>query len=166
MTKFEEMCQARTQCARIWNEYRERSYENLMKLAVGFIAHCQIPQDCASFVPLEKEPEQGVVYTPTGAIHFDTTEQYWRLGLIITLRESENIWPQSRVRLEIALREQAGKIIVKRGRDDSPREIDPSDQEQCKEFYDSIAERVRQFFAVGPENLADGSLRTIGFAAG
>ena len=58
-------------------------------------------------------------------------------------------------------------MMVKRGKSDKPREVDLSDQKQCEEFYDSIAERVKQFFAQGPENLSDDmELPTIGFAAG
>jgi hypothetical protein len=167
MTKFEEMCQARNQCAKAWAEYRNRSYANLIALVQGFSSRCQIPLDCLSFAPLDKEIEPGAIYGPAGAIHFDNTDCYWRLGMILTLRESPHTFPQTRVLLELALKEQAGKTLVKRGKDDTPREIDLSNQTHCDELYDSIADRVKEFYSVGPENLSDDTkLRKIGFIAG
>ena len=159
MTKFEEMWQAHAQCVQAWNEYRNRSYGNLMTLYQGFNKHCQIPPDCITPAPLDKEVEPGRMYGPAGAIHFDTKEGYWCLGFILNLEGS-------RLLLEIDLREQAGKILVKRGPGDKPKEIDIAlNPKQCGEFYDSIADRVKQFYAVGPDSLPDDTrVRRIGFA--
>ena len=166
MTQFEEMCQARMRCVQSWNEYRDRSYKNLMTLFQGFVTHCGIPSDCVWLAPLDKEIKAGTKYG-TGAIHFDTNEGYWRLGFIVTLRENENTFPQSRILLEIDVREQAGKILVKRGEGDKPREIDIlRNPKQCGEFYDSIADRVKRFYTISPDNLSDDTtVRRIGFAA-
>lgn len=135
-----------------------------MTLVQGFTAHCQIPPDCVSLAPVDKEIEPGAIYGVAGAAHFDTSEGYWCLGLIVTLRESATTWPQSRILLEIDLREQAGKFLVRRGKGDNPREIDISDQKQREEFYDSIATRVKQFYTPGPDVLPDDTtVRRIGF---
>jgi hypothetical protein len=158
------MCQAQVQCARAWIEYRDRSYKNLATLAQGFKVRCQIPDDCLSYVPLDKEPEPGRTYG-TGAIHFDPTDLYWHLGLILTLTESKNSFPIPRALLELAVREQAGRLLVKRGKGDTPQEIDISNKKQCDDFYDSIADRVKRFYAANPENAPDDTARKIGFTA-
>ena len=142
MSKFDEMLQARLQCANLWNEYRDRSYKNLMVLAHGFLDYCSIPEGCFALAPLDKDIETGVMYGPAGAIHFDSTDNFWHLGMIVTLRESPNTFPQPRVLLGIAIKENQGKILVKRGKEDKAREIDLSNQEQCNELYDSIVECV------------------------
>jgi hypothetical protein len=165
MTKFEEMCQARTLSVQAWNEYRDRSYRNLITLFQGFVKHCGIPADCVSLAPLDKEIEPEKTYGPGGAIHFDINGGYWRLGFIVTLRENQNTFPQSRILLEIDVREQAGKVLVKRGEGDKPREIDVlRNPKQCADLYDSIADHVKQFYTMSPDNLPDDTtVRRIGF---
>jgi hypothetical protein len=166
MTKFVEMCEARAQCTRAWIEYRDRSYKSLITLTEGFVVRCQIPTDSLSLAPLDKEPQPGTSYGPAGAIHFDSTDLYWHLGLILTLTEDKNSFPVPRALLEMAVREQSGKLLVKRGKGDKPQEIDLTDKKQCDDFYDSIAERVKRFYAASPENISDDTtVRKIGFAA-
>jgi hypothetical protein len=169
MSKFDEMVQARVQCTKTWIEYRNRSYKNLMTLAQGFIAYCDIPEDCFALAPLDKDIEPNTNYGPAGAIHFDSADNFWHLGMIVTLREAPNVFPRPRVLLGVAIKEQAGKIIVKRGKEDKAREVDLSNEEQCNGLYDSIVERVKQFYSVSPDNVAGddtSSLRRIGFTAG
>lgn len=166
MTKFEEMCEAQAKWARSWIEYRDRSYQNLAMLSHGFKVRCEIPDDCVSYQPLDKEsePNRTTIALP-GAIHFDPSDLYWHLGITLALTP-KNHFPVRRVLLEMAVREQAGKLLVKRGKGDQPQEINLSDQEQCDVFYDSIAERVKRFYAASPENMPDDTtVRKIGFAA-
>ena len=166
MTKFEQMCEARAQCTKAWTEYRYRSYQNLATLAQGFRERCQIPDDCVSYSPLDKEPEPNRSYALPGAIHFDSSDLYWHLGLILTLTEAKNSFPIPRVLLEMAIREQSGKLLVKRGKGDKPQEIDLTNQKQCDDFYDSIADRVKRFYVGSPDNIPDDTtVRKIGFVA-
>jgi hypothetical protein len=66
----------------------------------------------------------------------------------------------------MALREQSGKLLVKRGKGDKPQEIELTDQRQCDDFYDSIADRVKRFYAASFENIPDDTtVRKIGFVA-
>ena len=166
MTKFEEMCEARAQCTKAWTDYRNRSYQNLGTLARGFMARCAIPDDCVSYAPLDKEAEPNRTYALPGAVHFDSSDLYWHLGIVLTLTEAKNSFPIPRALLEMAVREQSGKLLVKRGKDDKPQEIDLADKKQCDDFYDSIADRVKRFYAANPENIPDDTtVRKIGFAA-
>jgi hypothetical protein len=167
VSKFKEMCQARVQCTKRWGEYRERSYRNLATIAVGLRDYCEIPQACFSYSPLDKEPEEGMRYAIVGAIHFDGADNYWHLGVVIALTEAPSPFMQSRALLEIALREQAGKVLVKLGRNGTPREIDLTSEKQCAEFYDIIVGVVKQYYERDPDGALDdgSSLSRIGFTS-
>jgi hypothetical protein len=147
-----------------WNAYRERSYNNLATLAQGFGKYCEIPSDCLSFVPLKEKFDRKAKYTLVAATHFDFDDHYWHVGLLLILRESPNEITPDAILLEFAIRENGGKMLVKRGKEDTPREINLSDQEDCENFYASVAEGIKAFYG-NPDGPSpdDRTPRRIGF---
>ena len=67
-----------------------------------------------------------------------------------------------RTLVQICVREQKGKLLVRLGRKPSPREIDPGDQKQREELFDSIVDAVKRFYS--GEDQSDGSeIKRVGF---
>ncbi len=167
MSKFEEMCESVAACNRRWIEHRGRCYQNLNRLVAGFKKYCEIPEANICFLPLDKEPKKNTQYNIVGATHFNDNDGYWHLGLCMTLTKNPNVFPKQRVLVAICITEHDGKVMVKRGPEDKPRQLDLDNQSQYSEFYESIVERVKEFFAGGPQEFTDtsASLKRIGFRA-
>jgi len=110
-------------------------------------------------VPLNTTPNPGMLYNAIGASHFDPKDGYWYLGLLITLNTQ-------RVLMRLALTERAGKVVVKTGTNDKPRELDLADEAQCRAFYDEIVEDIKRYFTAEPDFSETPSLRKIGFSSG
>jgi hypothetical protein len=96
-------------------------------------------------------------YTLTGALHQSEVDGYWHIGLHIALSRLDFI------QIEFCLSEKDGKVMVKAGAEDKPRALDLSDEGQCRQFYDEIAEDIKRYFTSEPVLDEGASLRRIGF---
>jgi hypothetical protein len=161
VSKFEEMLQASALTRKQWSRYRERTYTNLSKLVNGFVTYVQIPRECISFRPLDKEPEDGWTYNLIGATHYK--DGFWNLGLCVTL-SNQPITPSSgpRLLLAISMKERDGKVLVKRYLTDKPRTLNLDDENQCNEFYENIVDDIKKFYEQSLPD-SDDTPNSIGF---
>jgi hypothetical protein len=113
------------------------------------------PKGISAFVPAkDAEPEKQ--YTPLDAIQFDS-DGYWHLGWRITLFESPNTFPHQRVLVTLALREsEDGRVMVKRGWEKEAQELDLNNEGQCQTFYDSVIERIKEYYGRNPQDVGNG----------
>jgi hypothetical protein len=157
------MCKAFGDARNTWIEYKDRCWQHITTLSTGFVKYCDIPQGHFAFVPAkDSDPEKQ--YAPPDAIKFDS-DGYWPLGWRITLYESPNTFPRQGVVVTLALRESEGsKVMVKRGWEQEPRELDLSNESQCQAFYDGVVERIREYFGRNPQDVgSDARSSKIGF---
>src|SRR5207248_11791401 len=150
MSRFDEMCDALRAARNDWTEFERRSFSNMGLLVDGFIKYCEIPKGHFEFRRLNEEPKSGTLYSLPGAMHFGK-DDYWHLGLIVTLFTAPNELPQQRVLIELCLTEKGGKTVVRPGVDGLARQLDLRNQSECIDFYDEIVERVNQVFAARPD---------------
>jgi hypothetical protein len=163
MSKYSEMCEAAGVARKNGLEFRERCWHNLHLLIEGFKADCEFPGGQCEIVPLDKPVTAGAVTNVVGAAHFDPKDGYWHVGLVITLKVP-NQSPQ-RLLIRIALTERAGKVLVKTGTNDKPREIDLGNAGQLKAFYDEIVDDIKKYFTAEPDFDDKPSLKKVGFEA-
>ena len=76
-----------------------------------------------------------------------------------------NAFPYFRALVRVCLKEQAGKVLIKRGWEDNPQELDIDDKSQRDKFYEGIVERIKDYFSREPQGLVEASSqkKTIGF---
>jgi hypothetical protein len=163
MSKFDEMCKAFADARNGWIQYRDRCWQHISTLSTGFVKYCDIPKGHFAFVPAKgAEPEKE--YTPLDAIQFDS-DAYWHLGWRITLCESPNTFPYQSVVVRLALRESgAGRVMVKRAWEQEAHEIDLKNESECQTFYDSVIQRIKEYFARNPQDIGINSRSSkIGF---
>jgi hypothetical protein len=158
VSKFKEMYECVLLARKKWSSYRESCWKNLGSLVNGFAAYCEIPKEQVGFLPLDKEPKEDTIYGLAGAVHL-AEDGYWHLGLVITLD------PYQRVLIRICLREQDGVVMVKAGDVIKPRQLDLTNENQLKAFYDEIVDSVKRRFTEEPDFDDKPSLKKIGFAA-
>jgi hypothetical protein len=154
MSKFDEMCKAFADARKSWFEYRDRSFANMAMLATGFINYCGFPQENVGYGTPDKNDLRDKKPLPF-AMEFNSTDGYWHVDVYITVFEAPNIYPYHVLRFRLCLRESGGKLLVKRGWDDKPREIDLKDKSQCDDFYAGVVERVKEIFGRRPQDLAE-----------
>jgi hypothetical protein len=159
MSKFEEMCKAFTDARNTWTAYRDRCFQHISTLSTGFVKYCEIPQGRFAFVP-DKDSEADKQYSPHDAIQFDS-DGYWHLGWRIGLFESPNSFPQRQVVVRFALKEsESGKVMVKRGWEQEAHELDLNNESQCREFYDSITDRIKEYYGRNPQDFGGDESRS------
>lgn len=165
MSKFDEMCDAAIESRRMWSEFRNWAYRELVTLVNGFVAHCEIPSDNISFLPLDKEPEERKKYAIPGATHYDK-DGFWHLGLCLNLsrpKPGATVFQQL-VLIEICVTRKEGKMTVRLGREGRPRELDLTNQNQRKDFYDEIVGQVKHVYeAATAEAIQNQTMVKIGF---
>jgi hypothetical protein len=165
MSKFEEMCAAFGKARRDGTEYQHRCFQNLSFLVQGFSKYCEIPPESIQVVPVDQDAKKDTFYAIPGAAHFDPNDGFWHVGLVITLAERPNTFPRLRALTKVSVRERDGKVVVKRGGDDRPRELNLGDQQQCNEFYDDIVEHVKEALGKRLQDVAvkPSDAQTLGF---
>ena len=155
MFKYEEMCEAAETARKKWIEYREHCWRDMGALVHGLATYCAIPIDRITFLRWNKakgeagkytEAEEGMKYTLTGAMEYDDTDRFWRLGVCITL-SPPGVIPEHYVSFALCLSQHDGKAIVKVGDIGKPYEIEFDRLAQCNDFYDGIVESVKQSFS-------------------
>ncbi len=156
MTKHDEIAEAARSGINKWTEWQMRCFKHMNQFVNGFIKYCQIPTGMFRLVPLDEQPKEGTQYSVIGASHLGE-DGYWHAGLRITTA------PPKMVLIEVGLTERAGKVLVKLGADDKPRQIDLNDQKQCQAVYDEIVEDIKHFYTDEPK--FGESFTSIGFKA-
>jgi hypothetical protein len=168
MSKYEEICQASENAVRKWNQYRDRSWDYLATIVHGLITQCGVPEEKITFLrsnglPGEERiyslPEAGTgQFTLPGAVTYDKEDEYWHLGVAITLSRA-GTFPERWVGIVLCVTENDGQAVVKLGIDGTPRPIDFNNPKQCTELYDEIVEYLKGLFE-NPRKIT----RQIGFA--
>ena len=154
MSKYDEICQALNNAVSRWIQYRERCWDYLATIVHGLVVDWGIPPENVTFLrsndlPGEERryspPEGGGQYTLPGAVTFDKDDEYWQLGVSITLSPA-GTFPKRWVGLVLCVTESEGQTLVKLNTNGKPRRIDFNDSRQCTELYDEIAEYLKGLF--------------------
>ena len=173
MSKYEEMREVADTARKVWIQYRDHCWGYMSLLVNGFMAYCEIPVDMDHITFLKwnedrgeeqgryKQAEEGMNYTLLGATVFDSEDEYWHLGVCITLTPP-NVLPPQWVSFALCVTERDGKPLVKIGVPGKPRQIDFADLEQCNAFYESIVENIKESFRDSKKS----SSKKIGFVVG
>jgi hypothetical protein len=120
----------------------------------GLVVEWGIPEERIAFLRSNDLPgeqriyspaEEGHQYTLPGAVSFDKDDDYWHLGVSITLSRP-GIFPERWVGFVLCVTESEGQAVVKLGMNGKPRTIDFNDPRKCTELYDEIAEYVKGLF--------------------
>jgi hypothetical protein len=147
-TKFEEMRESVSQAVKKWEEYHHQCIKDLHLLVQGFVAYSEIPRDKIYFLRVDEDPEEGKKYGMVGAMHWGP-DGFWHLGLAVELH------PFKTILIELCVDNNKGKLFVKAGKDGRVRELDLANKDRCDEFYESIVEKVKQFFTTRLEETLD-----------
>lgn len=154
MSKYDEICEASANAVERWIQYRDRSWGYLAAIVHGLMGECGVPQEKITYLrsnglPGEERryipPEDGGQYTLPGAVTFDRDDDYWHLGVSITL-SPVGTFPESWVGLVLCVTEDDGQAVIKLGRNGKPRKIDFKDPRQCTAFCDDIVEYLKGLF--------------------
>jgi hypothetical protein len=154
MSQYEDICEASNNAIRRWIEYRDRSWQNLATILHGLTRHCGIPGDKITFLhsnglPGEErrysQAEGTARYTLLGAATFEEEDDYWHLGVSITLSPA-NALPERWVGIVLCVTENDDQAWVKLGANGKAHPIDFSDGGQMSAFYDEIAELLKHKF--------------------
>lgn len=163
MSKFEEMCSTFAKARQDWIEYRDRCVPIYAKFVQGFVKYCEIPPDLISFLnPTDTEKKIEPEPLPL-AMQFRQEDNYWTVGLRITLYEGPNVLPYQNIWTEIWVREKDGKTIFKLSEKGKPHEIDLTKEDQCRPLYDEIVQRVNNFFSESMKRAMQKEDASIGF---
>ena len=92
VTKFDELCAAFAESRSKFFKYRDECLGLATKLISGLVQYLEIPRDCVSFVPLDKEPEPDRQYHIIGAMHLDD-DTFWHVGVQLRIYEAPNVSP-------------------------------------------------------------------------
>jgi hypothetical protein len=122
---------------------------------VTFLRSNDLPGEERIYSPPEDSRQQ---YTLPGAVTFDKDDDYWHLGVSITLSPA-GIFPERWVGIVLCVTESEGQALLKLGMNGKPRTIDFNDPRQCTELYDETAEYLKGLFD-NPRKLT----KQIGFA--
>jgi len=146
MTKYEEISAAAQQGRVEFVAYRDRSWQNLFTLVRGFINYCGIPDGQISFRRwngldgAERDytrPEDGGMWTLPGAVEFDDEDNYWHLGIYVSLTKP-GLFPPNWFSFVLCVSEDKGQLMAKIGLVGRPQPVDPLNQPQLASFYDFI----------------------------
>jgi hypothetical protein len=115
------------------------------------------------FVPLNKKPEDGTRYSIPGSMHLDD-DNYWRLGMILTLYSAPNSCPQP-IQLVFFIRKKGDYFYVKSAETGMEFKINPSSEEDFPQFFDNEISQIKDFFSGILHRYLEGSqqLKRIGF---
>jgi len=153
VSKFDEMCSTFAGEYNTFIDYRQRCWEHLAFIVKGFSDYCDIPIGSFRVVPPDEPKDENKNAVPLAA-QFSNADGLWHIGLVITLAETpKHVFPRLHLMSEIALGKRDGKVVVKYGWADSPREIDLGDEVQCRAFYDGIVERIKVCLVKRPQDL-------------
>lgn len=168
MSKYDEICQASENAVRKWIQYRDRSWGYLATIIEGLVTHCGVPEEKITYLRSNElpgelrrytPPEDGGQYTFPGAVSFDKDDDYWHLGVSISLSPA-GTFPGRWVGLVLCVTENEDQAVVKFGMNGKPRAIDFNELSQHTELCDDIAEYLKQLFD-NPRKIT----KQLGFAA-
>jgi hypothetical protein len=146
MSKYQEMSDAAAQGRKDFIIYQGRSWQNLATLVAGLRSYCEIPPGQIKFLRWNgltgddrsfTEPHDGGKWSLPGAITFEEEDEYWHLGVCVTLT-NPGTFPENWFSFELCVSERQGQLMVKIGVVGTPRVLDLSDAAQCADFYDEI----------------------------
>jgi hypothetical protein len=154
MSKYEEICDASKHAVKRWNEYRDRSWGYLNAIVQGLVTYCGVPRDKITFLRSNGLPGEERRYRPAedeglyslpGAVTFDEQDEYWHLGVAITLSRP-GVFPERWIGGVLCGTEDDGQAVVKIGANGKPRVIDFSDPNQCANICDEFSEFLKGSF--------------------
>src|SRR5690242_982703 len=140
MSKYEEICDVAVKARKDWIARRERCWKYMASLTNGFIGYSGIPREQVTFLRSNEakgeertylEAEPGRVYSLLGATVLDKEDDYYHLGVHITLGPASvlsALW----ISFALCVTEEGGKPKVKLGFSGEPRQLDLDDPRQCE----------------------------------
>jgi len=147
MTKYEEISAAAQQSRTDFFAYRDRSWRNLFALVRGFIDYCGIPDGQISYRRWNglhgserayTRPEDGGQWTLPGAAEFDDDDNYWHLGVHVTLTKPGHI-PPNWFSFVLCISEVKGQLMVKIGLPGKPQAIDVTSESELANFFNFVS---------------------------
>jgi hypothetical protein len=148
-SKYEEMCEAAGTARRLREERHNRCLGYLCRIVSGLIQHCEIPEEQIAYSRWDgkgntyQRAEEGMKYTVPGAAVLDEEDDYWRLGIRITLTPA-GFWLSHIVFAVLCVSEEGRMPLVKISPRGKPRQLDLDDPNQCREFFDGIVETIKK----------------------
>lgn len=129
-------------------------WQYLATIVHGLREHCGIPGDKITFLrsnglPGEERrysPAEGTArYTLPGAVSFEEEDDYWHLGVSITLSPA-GAFPERWIGVVLCVTEDNGKPVVKFGHRGKPRTIDFTNAAETNALYDDIVALLKSKF--------------------
>ncbi|MGA9526895.1 MAG: hypothetical protein WBS24_02135 [Terriglobales bacterium] len=144
MTKYEEIKEVALAAQRNFSERQQRSWQYGAKLVQGFASYCEIPKENIRVMrwngdeahPPYEEAEPGHNFVAPSAMKFDEESETWRFGLRIILTPSQWVF------FGLHVADSDGRASIRIGTGEV-RKIDPDDQNQWNELYNSIVGLIK-----------------------
>jgi hypothetical protein len=149
MTKYEEMCRAANAQRLAFDDFRERSWRALSAVVDGLKSFFVIPENMIVLGRWNGQyeeqrnyflPDDGGSYGIVGAARFDPADEFWYLGLQVSLNQLQF------VRFSVAAGEKDGKTVFKLGPNSTPEIVDPLNDSQMETFCERITDRIIQVY--------------------
>jgi hypothetical protein len=164
MSKFDELCKAYTKSRNDYFVYQDESFKFALKLANEFIDYFGIPKEQIKYIPANKEPVEDTNYTIWGSIHLDN-DTFWHLGILLTLYEKPNIYPNQPIKIVIKFKKDNSVFIVKIKNSEQEFKINPLIKTDYYVFYDHIYDGIKIMFNDQLQQFLkeSSSIKTFGF---
>ncbi len=129
-------------------------------LVTALRAYLGCPPEALTLRPLNLEPEDGAHYTVPGSMHLDD-DTYWHLGVVLTVYEAPDIFPQEDVQLRFRFKKFPGYYEVRLAEfPDEFRIMDPRAPEQFKPLFELLAQTLIDKYENGLQQFLFGGART------
>lgn len=165
MSKFDELCLSYKTSRENFFSYRDDIQTFAAELIGKYIRYLRIPEKQLKFVPLKKELKANTLYTLFGSIHFNNEDNYWYLGVEITLAFASNDIPEQPVLIRFMFKRTDDDIfLVKLYEQDPGHSININNINDFLVFFDFLQNQIRALFEKTPHEFLESSapLRTVG----
>jgi hypothetical protein len=170
MTKYEEMCAAAKTARNEFDAYRIRCVGYLGGIIGALQSHCGVPSGKITFLKWDGQREEPrnylaadppMKYALPGAMEYDEEDEFWHLGVSISLTEN-NFFPKQWVSFVLCVREQNQVPVVRTGLNGKAQVVRVDNEDARKKYCETLTDRIVETL----RDPAKPELKAIGFVLG
>jgi hypothetical protein len=154
MSIYDELKNADLESRKLFRRYEERVRQGIVSVVLGFKRHCEIPDGAIRY--LKGEMINGeMTFTENGpgcvlpsAMTFNDADGFWYLRVRVILSRL-GVSPERYFSFAVGMTVKDGNLVA-RWPNKEVKQLDPSNEGQLRQYFDTVVSEMTRFFAMDP----------------